>query len=155
MDIQSRDAARSILLIGLGVLALVQGGCQRTEVPIVVESPAHSLAADGGDKFRNFVIPITITGPQWVDSIELRPTNPRATHHARLGVDRTFESTRRDAEDPLPGYEGMAWGQDPDGQLVTWVPGMVPHPAIPGTAWRLYPRTCLVLHTHMQPTGKK
>ena len=54
----------------------------------------------------------------------------------------------------LPGYEGMAWGQDPDGQLVTWVPGMVAQPGMTGTAWRLYPKTCLVLHTHMQPTGK-
>ena len=95
-----------------------------------------------------------LTSPQWVESIELRPTNPRATHHARLGVDRSLESVRRDAADPLPGYEGMAWGQDPDGQLVTWVPGMVAHRGAPGSAWRLYPKTCLVLHTHMQPTGK-
>ena len=108
----------------------------------------------GGDQFRNFVIPIDIKTPKWVESIELRPTNPRATHHARLGVDRTQESVRRDADDRKPGYEGMAWGQDPDGQLVTWVPGMVAQPAMTGTAWRLYPRTSLVLHTHMQPTGK-
>lgn len=121
---------------------------------LVLETPPYTLAAEGGDQFRNFVIPITATTPQWVESIELRPTNPRATHHARLGVDRSLESLRRDADDQLPGYEGMAWGQDPDGQLVTWVPGMVAHPAISGTAWRLYPRTCLVLHTHMQPTGK-
>ncbi len=65
-----------------------------------------------------------------------------------------MESMRRDAADPLPGYEGMAWGQDPDGQLVTWVPGMLPHRGAPGTAWRLYPKTSLVLHTHMQTTGK-
>jgi Tfp pilus assembly protein PilF len=119
-----------------------------------LETPAYTLAADGGDQFRNFVIPIGIAGPQWVESIELRPTNPRATHHARLGVDRTNESARRDADDRLPGYEGMAWGQDPDGQLVTWVPGMAAQPPMTGTAWRLYPRTSLVLHTHMQPTGK-
>jgi Tfp pilus assembly protein PilF len=31
---------------------------------------------------------------------------------------------------------------------------MVAQPGMTGTAWRLYPRTCLVLHTHMQPTGK-
>src|SRR4051794_928390 len=130
-------------------------GWQLEKPDLILETPAYTLSADGGDQFRNFVIPITIDSPKWVDTIELRPANPRATHHARLGVDRTFESVRRDAEDPAPGYEGMAWGQDPDGQLVTWVPGMVPHPAIPGTAWRLYPRTCLVLHTHMQPTGKK
>ena len=130
-------------------------GWQLGQPDLVLDTPAYSLPPGGGDQFRNFVIPVSVTTPQWVESIELRATNPRATHHARLGVDRTLESVRRDAEDSLPGYEGMAWGQDPDGQLVTWVPGMVAHPGVPGAAWRLYPRTCLVLHTHMQPTGKK
>lgn len=121
---------------------------------LVLASPAYSLAAGRGDAFRNFVIPVTISTPQWVEAIELRAMNPQATHHARLGVDRSLESTRRDAADAEPGYEGMAWGQDPDGQLVTWVPGMVPHRAAAGSAWRLYPKTGVVLHTHMQPTGK-
>jgi tetratricopeptide (TPR) repeat protein len=129
-------------------------GWQLGTPDLVLESPPFTLAAGGGDAFRNFVIPIAIATPQWVESIELRATNPRATHHARLGVDRSFESIRRDAADPEPGYEGMAWGQDPDGQLVTWVPGIVPHRAAPGSAWRLYPKTGVVLHTHMQPTGK-
>jgi Tfp pilus assembly protein PilF/mono/diheme cytochrome c family protein len=129
-------------------------GWQLGKPDLVLESPAYKLMADGGDQFRNFVIPIDIKTPQWVESIELRPTNPRATHHARLGVDRTLESVRRDANDRLPGYEGMAWGQDPDGQLVTWIPGMVAQPGMTGAAWRLYPRTSLVLHTHMQLTGK-
>ena len=48
----------------------------------------------------------------------------------------------------------MAWAQDPEGQLVIWAPGMVADPGKPGVAWRLYPNTCLVLHTHMQPSGK-
>lgn len=127
---------------------------QLTPPDLVLESPAYSLPADGPDQFRNFVIPISIAAPQWVASIEIRPTNPRATHHARLGVDRSGESARRDVADPLPGYEGMAWSQDPEGQLVIWVPGMVAPRSVPDSAWRLYPKTCLVLHTHMQPTGK-
>ncbi len=130
-------------------------GWQLGTPDLVLESPPYTLAAGGGDEFRNFVIPIELTLPQWVESIELRPVNQRVTHHARLGVDRTYESVRRDAEDDAPGYEGMAWGQDPDGQLVTWAPGMVAHAGTPGTAWRLFPKTCLVLHTHMQPSGKQ
>lgn len=129
-------------------------GWQLGAPDLVLDSPPYTLSADGGDQFRNFVIPGELKAPQWVETIELRPTNPRATDHARLGVDRSLESLRRDAEDKLSGYEGMAWGQDPDGQLVTWVPGMVAHPGVRGTAWRMYPKTCLVLHTHMQPTGK-
>jgi tetratricopeptide (TPR) repeat protein len=121
---------------------------------LVLESPPYTMTAGGGDVFRNFVIPIAIETPQWVETIELRASNPRATHHARMGIDDSFESIRRDAADPEPGYEGMAWGQDPAGQLVTWVPGMAPHRAAAGSAWRLYPKTCIVLHTHMQATGK-
>jgi Flp pilus assembly protein TadD len=129
-------------------------GWQLGPPDLVLESPAYTLAAEGADVFRNFVVPIQLDGPRWVESIELRPENPRATHHARLGVDSFNESIRRDAEDPEPGYAGMAWAQDPDGQLVIWAPGMVAHPGKPGIAWRLLPKTCLVLHTHMQTTGK-
>ena len=68
------------------------------------------------------MIPIEFDAPRWVEAIELRPTNPRVTHHARLGIDTSYESVRRDAEDAEPGYDGMAWGEDPDGQLVTWAP---------------------------------
>lgn len=120
-----------------------------------IESPAYTLRADGADEFRNFVVAVDIDSPRWVSAIELRPQSPRVTHHARLGIDSTFESTRRDAEDSEPGYAGMAWGQDPDGQLVTWAPGMTATRGTPGTAWRLHPNTNLVLHTHMQPSGKQ
>jgi tetratricopeptide (TPR) repeat protein len=48
----------------------------------------------------------------------------------------------------------MAWGQDPEGQLVIWAPGMTVAPPTPGVAWRLDPKTSLVLHAHMQPSGK-
>ena len=77
------------------------------------------------------------------------------THHARLGIDTSYESVRREAEDDKPGYDGMAWGEDPDGQLVVWAPGMIARPGLTGAAWRLQPKTCLVLHTHLQPSGKQ
>jgi tetratricopeptide (TPR) repeat protein len=121
---------------------------------LILETPDYKLASDDRDVFRNFVVPIDLKSPRWVESIELRPDNPRVTHHARLGVDSSNESIRRDVEDDQPGYAGMAWGQDPDGQLVIWAPGMVARPAEPGVAWRLDPRATLVLHTHMQPSGK-
>lgn len=121
---------------------------------LVLETPEYTLTGDQRDVFRNFVVPINLEAPRWVQSIELLPTNPRVTHHARLGVDSSNESTRREAEDPQPGYDGMAWGQDPDGQLVIWAPGMVASPPPPDVAWRLYPRSSLVLHAHLQPSGK-
>ncbi len=129
-------------------------GWQLGTPDLVIESPPYVLSGQGGDVFRNFVVPVPLKSPRWIRSIELRPTNPRVTHHARLGIDDSYESVRRDAQDDQPGYEGMAWGQDPDGQLIVWVPGMVATGGAPGTAWRLHPQTCLVLHAHLQPSGK-
>jgi tetratricopeptide (TPR) repeat protein len=121
---------------------------------LILETPPYNLPAQEGDIFRNFVVPVPFDSPRWVAAIELRPSNPRVTHHARLGIDSSNESVRRDAEDPEPGYAGMAWGQDPEGQLVIWAPGMTATPAVPDVAWLLYPRAALVLHIHMQPSGK-
>lgn len=129
-------------------------GWQAGSPDLVLETPAYSLASQDRDVFRNFVVPVHIDGPKWVRSIELRPENPRVTHHARLGVDASNESVRREAQEKEPGYPGMAWGQDPDGQLVMWAPGLIANPGEPDVAWRLYPHTCLVLHTHLQPSGK-
>ena len=129
-------------------------GWQTGTPDLVLETPPYTLSSEGRDEFRNFVVPIQLDLPRWVRSIELRPDNPRVTHHARLGVDSLSESTRRDAEDNEPGYAGMAWAQDPDGQLVIWTPGIVATGGQPRVAWRLYPNTILVLHTHMQPSGK-
>ncbi len=129
-------------------------GWQSGTPDLVFESPAYTLSSQDRDVFRNFVVPIPLDAPRWVQSIELRPDNPRVTHHARLGVDSSNESVRRDAEDPEPGYAGMAWGQDPDGQLVIWAPGLIASPGTPEVAWRLFPKTILVLHTHLQPSGK-
>lgn len=121
----------------------------------VLETPAYELASTGADDFRNFVLSVEDDKPRWIRAIELRPENPRVTHHARLGIDGSNESVRRDAADNAPGYPGMAWGQDPDGQLVTWTPGMQADEGMPGVAWPLRPGQALVLHTHMQPSGKR
>jgi tetratricopeptide (TPR) repeat protein len=129
-------------------------GWQTGPPDLVLETPAYQLSSQEKDVFRNFVVPVSLKEPKWVRSIELRPSNPRVTHHARLGIDSSNESARRDAEDGQPGYPGMAWGQDPDGQLVIWAPGVVASPGEAGVAWRLYPQSSMVLHTHMQPSGK-
>src|SRR5262245_23331679 len=42
-------------------------GWQLGKPDLDLETPAYMLAAGGGDQFRNFVIPIDITTPQWVE----------------------------------------------------------------------------------------
>lgn len=128
---------------------------QLGEPDLILSSPPFELSADGSDRFRNFVLPVPAGADRWVKAVELRPENPQVTHHARLGIDANGESARRDAADSEPGYEGMAWGQDPGGQLITWTPGMNADAGTAGAAWQLNSDAKLVLHTHLQPSGKR
>jgi tetratricopeptide (TPR) repeat protein len=130
-------------------------GWQLGTPDFVLESPSFQLPAAGMDRFRNFVLSAPIDQTRWIRAVELRPENPRVIHHARLGIDTTLESVRRDQADLQPGYEGMAWGQDPSGQLITWTPGMLPDKGTAGAAWKLTPDMKLVLHMHLQPSGKQ
>src|SRR6185436_15239769 len=114
------------------------------------------LPAGGTDVFRTFVLPIPTTTPRFVRGIEFRPGNPRAVHHANLGIDRTRSSARLDQEDAEPGYAG---GMVPDagyppGYMLGWTPGQRPRPSPEGMPWRLERGSDLVAQLHMQPTGK-
>jgi tetratricopeptide (TPR) repeat protein len=121
---------------------------------LVLESPTFDLSAAGKDRFRNFMLDVPLKESRWVRAVELRPLNPRVTHHVRLGIDASGESVRRDAADRDEGYEGMAWGADPPGELVTWTPGMRADGGTEDAAWELTPDVPLVLHTHLHPSGK-
>jgi hypothetical protein len=116
----------------------------------------YTLRADGGDVFRTFVLPIPTDTVRYVRAIEFNPGNPRAVHHANLGVDRTKSSRHLDAADEEIGYSG---GMVPDagyppGYMLGWTPGQRPRPSPDGMAWRLEPGSDLVVQLHMQPTGK-
>jgi tetratricopeptide (TPR) repeat protein len=124
------------------------------EPDLVLESPAFELSAAGKDRFRNFVLDVPLKESRWVRTVELRPLNPRVTHHVRLGIDASDESARRDAADPEEGYEGMAWGADPPGELITWTPGVRADSGTEDAAWEIELDKPLVLHTHLQPSGK-
>ncbi|PYR23439.1 MAG: hypothetical protein DMF98_18485, partial [Acidobacteria bacterium] len=59
-------------------------------------------------------------------------------------------------QDPAPGYDGLLSHSAvyPDGHFLGWTPGQVA-PLLPkGLAWRLAPRTDLVVEVHMKPSGK-
>jgi len=116
----------------------------------------YTVPAGGGDVFRTFVLPIPTTTARFVKAIEFRPGNARVVHHVNIGVDRTRSSRRLDDKDPEPGYVGgmVPDARYPEGQLLGWTPGQVPHPAPPGMSWRLDPQSDLVLQLHLQPTGK-
>ena len=134
-----------------------ESGWQIGEPDLVLSmSEAYELAADGRDVYRNFLLPVTLTENQWVESFEIRPSNPRVVHHVIMYLN---DGTARaqDSADPQPGFDGMEradGGMRPNGHFLSWQPGRTPLPEIPGAAWQLSPGTDLLLQTHMQPSGK-
>jgi len=124
---------------------------------LVVRMPEpYTVRAGGGDVFRTFVVAIPTDRARFVRAIEFSPGNPRVVHHANIGIDRTRSSRQLDARDPEPGYVGgmVPDARYPEGQLLGWTPGQVPHAVPNGMSWRLEAGSDLILQLHLQPTGK-
>jgi len=132
-------------------------GWQLGEPDLVLAPPTpYRLRADGGDDWRNLVLPVAVDGPRFLASVEIEPGNPRVVHHAILRVDPTRYSRRLDAKDDLPGFPGMDSGvaSNPDGHFYGWTPGRRPLAGDPETAPRIEPGSDLVLQLHLFPSGK-
>jgi tetratricopeptide (TPR) repeat protein len=123
---------------------------------VVALAQPYVLAAEGTDVSRVFVLPIPIETMRYVRGVEFRPGNAKVVHHANIRIDRTPASRALDEQDPAPGYDGLLSHSAvyPDGHFLGWTPGQVA-PLLPkGLAWRVAPRTDLVVEVHMKPSGK-
>ena len=132
-------------------------GWRLGEPDLVLETGApFELPADGKDVYRNFVIPVPPGPPRFVRAVEIVPGDPQVVHHGVLRVDLTGSVRRLDAEDPAPGFDGMAFGgaRMPDGRFLGWTPGRRPDPGSDARAWRLLGGSDLVLQLHLRPSGK-
>ncbi len=124
---------------------------------LIVDVPAYTVPAAGGDLYRNLVARVPVEEAHHVTSVEIRPGDPRIVHHARLMIDTTESSRRLDAVDVAPGFDGMDLESDahnPDGFFLGWTPGKVPSAGPEGLAWRLVPGTDVVLQLHLRPSGR-
>jgi len=132
-------------------------GWQLGKPDLVVQmAEPYTLTAEGKDVYRSFVLPIPITSRQYVQAIELRPSN-RTVHHAFIRFDRTKQSRRLDDQDSGPGFNGMrtpASAGGVGGFFLGWQPGKSPSREPEGLSWALEPATDLVLQMHLQPSGK-
>jgi hypothetical protein len=122
---------------------------------IVTPPESFTLPADPNDAFRIFAIPLPVSQRVFVRGIEFHPGNARVVHHANIRVDRTSASRQLDAQDPLPGYDGLMprSAEYPDGHFLGWTPGQVAPLVAPDLAWTLEPGSDLVVQLHMQPSG--
>ena len=134
------------------------GGWQLGPPDLIVKMPRkYTLAAQGQDVYRNFVIPIPLTGPRHVRAVEFRPDNRRIVHHAFVEVDYGKSARSLEGLDGQPGFGGMslpAGVRIPNGYFLTWQPGKLPSAEPPGFGWTLQPGQDIVLQTHLRPSGK-
>lgn len=123
---------------------------------VQMEKP-YTLAADGEDVYRHFVIPVPGTTERWVKAMEFQPGNLRIAHHALMDIDRTPISKHMDDQDPEVGYDGMVTPdslEKPGGVFSNWNPGRQSWEGADDIAWKLSKNTSIVVQVHMQKTGK-
>lgn len=126
--------------------------------PDLILRPAQSytLAADGRDVYRNFVIPVPITNNFYVRALEFH-ANSRALHHAFMFLDRMKQSRPLEGKDGAPGFGGMDLPSAvamPQGHLLSWQPGRRAYQPRPEFAWTLPKGADFIVQAHMNPTGK-
>ena len=126
------------------------------EPDLVVQTDMYTLRASGDDMYRNFVLPVPVTGTRYIKAWQFLPGNSRVVHHATMQFDTAGTARRLDAQDPEPGYEGLVphGVQGPDGYFLDWGPGHSPYVAPEGMAWPLRQGTDLMMMLHLRPSGK-
>jgi tetratricopeptide (TPR) repeat protein len=132
-------------------------GWQLGKPDLVLSLPTpFALGATGGDRIRNFVLPIAISERRFVRAWEFRTDSPQVVHHATMMLDTAGAARALDGEDPAPGYEGLIplSAQNPDGYFLGWTPGQTPSASPEHIAWRLDPGTDMVVMLHLRPSGR-
>jgi mono/diheme cytochrome c family protein len=125
---------------------------------LVIKLPQpYTLAADGVDLYRNFVLPTNLDSRRFVRAVELHSGNPRVVHHAFLYMTQSSAARRRAARNGDGGFDAMSAGEDvfaPDGQNITWQPGRSPCLRTEDSPWLLPADADIVLQTHLRRQGK-
>lgn len=116
----------------------------------------YDVRGDGGDIFRNFVIPDASDTTRYVRGMEFRTNGPKVVHHAEFRIDETENAKKLDDADPLPGFEGMEaeTAHYPEGYFLSWVPGKTERLEPQGRSWTLSAGTDFVVQLHLLPSGK-
>lgn len=97
---------------------------QMTDPDLVLTMPEYTIATNGNDVYRCFVIPTSIGQDVYITEIEVVPGNYEAVHHVILYQDETNTPQQLDDADPGPGYTSFGGTGSSDSKTVGgWVPG--------------------------------
>ena len=115
----------------------------------------YTLAAEGPDLYRCFVVPTKLTEDHYIRAIEVRPGNRKVVHHVIVHFDTTGKARELAAQDPGPGYTSFGGiGFRSGGMLGGWAPGNFPS-FLPDGIGRFLPKNAdLVLQVHYHRSGK-
>lgn len=131
-------------------------GWQLGPPDLVAQMPQpYRLAPEGQDLYRNFVVPLDLPAPRFVQAVEFHP-NSKSIHHVRILLDSTGQAGSLEGRDGTPGFGGMEVpARFPPGHMLTWVPGKTPSREQEGLSWVLEAKNAIVLQIHLQRTGKE
>ena len=123
---------------------------------LILKMPeAYTVAAEGRDVFRCFVLPTGLTEDKFVQAVEYHPSDRAVVHHAIFFLDSSGAAKKKDDQDPGPGFSSFGGpGFIPTGGLGGWAPGAMPQMLPDGTARVLKKGSDIVIQTHFHPTGK-
>jgi hypothetical protein len=125
------------------------------EPDLIIEMPEeYTIAPEGEDDYRHFVIPYEATKHRFVEAVDVRPGNRNVVHHVLAYVDKSGEARKLDAADEGPGYTRFGdVGFNPASVIGGWAPGNLPVRTPKGTG-RWLPDQCdVVLQVHYYRTG--
>ncbi len=131
-------------------------GWQLGKPDLILKMPeAYTVAAEGRDVFRCFVLQTGLTEDKYVQAVEYHPSDRAVVHHALFFLDSNGAAKKKDDADPGPGFSSFGGpGFIPTGGLGGWAPGAMPQLLPEGTARVLKKGSDLVIQTHFHPTGK-
>ena len=117
-------------------------------------SASYTLAADGNDVYRCFVVPTHFGADRWVTAMQVRPGNAKVVHHIIAYLDSRGKGRQMAAgtHDGNPGFTSA--GFTGTGALGGWAPGNDPHPLPPGVGIWLPKDADIVLQVHYHKDGR-
>jgi mono/diheme cytochrome c family protein len=127
------------------------------DMVLAMDEP-YTLAAEGRDEYRCFVIPVKIPPGKYIKAVEYRPENRRIVHHAVLATlpHRAAQAMLHSATGNGKSFtSGLAPpGRLLPGQITLWTPGMASQPLPDGFAAEWPEGSDLILQLHFHPSGK-
>lgn len=131
-------------------------GWQLGQPDMIIKMPdTFTVPAGGPDVYVNFVVPIPdLPEGKYLHAIEYRPQAKRSAHHTLFALDTKGLGRELDADDPGPGFQGMAAGLRKS-RIGGWAIGAIPAPYPDHAAVPIPHGADLILEAHFHPSGKE